>query len=320
MRPVVLLCALRIVAVRAAPGITYFAPWNSPTSGSTSITVLGENFGSSDLTPTILIGLVGASDTQRCKTTSWTSSSTLKCAATNDAGVGRTVRAIVAGETATATNNFSYDPPHVSKVEATNRASTGGSVSVTIHGVNFGDFDFSLGSRIGNTACGTASWHTATSVLCHIDSAGDGSDLRVAVTVREKVGCLVGAFTFDDPIVSFAWPYNGASTSTISLTLSGTNFGYNALSATASVASLSCLTSSWTSTTALRCRMRTGGIGPDADVQLRLSDLTGTGLHLFSFDAPIATRGFERSATGGWDNGATTGGHTLTISGVIIAL
>lgn len=290
----------------AGPIVTNIAGFNSPTSGGASVTMSGENFGISDPTPTIVIGSTGAADTQRCLTSSWYSVTSVLCAATSDAGLTKTVRLNVGDNVGTATHKFTYDSPVVTLVKQPNGPTSGG-VSVTLYGVNFGNFDFSLSSRVGATECGTVSWNTESMIVCQSNVYGDGGSTLMSVTIDSVQGTLMGQFSYDTPTVSFVAHVNTAGSAGTSLTVFGTSFSMANLTPTTRLGATMCGTTSWTTNTAARCEIPKGS-GKDTTVNLINSGLTSTGLKLFTYDAPRVT--FSQGY-----NGASTGGYSLTVLG-----
>ena len=76
---------------------------NGVSSGGYSVTISGLNFGSLDATPSMRF------ETTQCATSSWASSSSVRCLLAAGAGAMRDIDMTVAGVVGTRTSIFSYD-------------------------------------------------------------------------------------------------------------------------------------------------------------------------------------------------------------------
>ena len=83
------------------------------------------------------------------------------------AGVGGTRRVAVSagGQWGTLTAGVSYDAGSVSSVVGDNVASTGSS-EVTVSGAHYGTSAYSVGVRVGGSACESEEWASESSVVC----------------------------------------------------------------------------------------------------------------------------------------------------------
>ena len=95
---------------------------------------------------------------------------------------------------------------------------------------------------------------------------------------------------FAAPLVSNAAVVNNPASGGASLTLSGANFGANDLSLTAHVLLSVCATTQWSSSTALACRVLSGGasVGTVASVRLTVGGVVGTATGGFTYDGSCA--------------------------------
>ena len=91
--------------------------------------------------------------------------------------------------------NSIWAAPSVSFTAELNGVATAG-YSVTVSGMSFGSLDVTPSNRVGLTSCPSASWASASSVVCLL-AAGDGplNDLRV--TVEGIIGTRTRIFSFD---------------------------------------------------------------------------------------------------------------------------
>ena len=104
------------------------------------------------------------------------------------------------------------------------------------------------------------------------------------------VGTTTEAFSFDAPAASFA-RLNVPESGQWSVTVSGLSFGLSEYTATVIFVPQACVTSAWTSSTSLSCLGsygRSSG-GETATTEVTVAGFVGTGLELFSFDAPVGS-------------------------------
>ena len=88
----------------AAPVLTSLGTVNGPTTGGSTLTVSGMNFGTADMSPTLSIGAA------QCTTSSWMSATSMVCRLTGGGGEQATATAIVASLTSTfLAYSFTYD-------------------------------------------------------------------------------------------------------------------------------------------------------------------------------------------------------------------
>jgi len=291
----------------SGPVIAGFNVKNGPTTGGASVTIFGNNFGVSDPTPTAFIG---PGTLYSCTTTAWSTLTSVNCASATYAGGSLTVQLNVGRNVGTASGFFTYDAPLLTFFGNGNAPLTG-QTSITVTGTNFGNYDFSLSTTVGSTACGTTSWIASTSFACLYGSTGVGIATTVYVAVASVMGCRTGAFSFDAPVTTSVMVYNSAATGTLSVTLLGMNFYTLDATPTVALGVSVALTTSWTTGTSVLVRA-SAGTGATVDAYVTNVALLGTGAALFSYDAPSITN------YAGY-NGATTGGWILTVLGANFA-
>ena len=96
-------------------------------------------------------------------------------------------------------NNGRISAPVVSFVAEANSAVTSG-YSVTVSGLNFGVYSTTPTSTIGLSSCATASWASATSVICML-SMGEGVKHELRMTVAGVVGSRTTTFSYDGRVL-----------------------------------------------------------------------------------------------------------------------
>ena len=293
------------------PVVSGIGGTNSATSGGSSVTITGLNFGSYSFTAT-----TAANGIDRCSTTSWSSATTVACllvAATailNPAFAKVTVSAVVG--TRAGLNLFTFDAPVASYSLPSNGAVSGDS-AVTINGLSFGSYGFTPTAKaVVDAVCGTTSWSSATSITCTTSAPMTVMASFTKVTVSAVVGTRASkSFTFDTPAVSGVLPINAPSSAGGSATISGLNFGAYSFTPTALAAGTAlCATTAWTSGTTVACVPVIATTAAGFKAKLTVSAIVGTMSSVaFTFDTPVVS--YEVLV-----NAVTSGGATVTISGL----
>ena len=261
---------------------------NFPHTGGASVTVSGLNFGRHDVSPSVAISALS------CHSAAWTSGTSLLCRSALLWGYHGMAPITIGGLVATLSSTLSFDAPVVSHAKS-NTPRTGG-VEITVNGLNFALQDLSTSVRISLVACGSSVWISRTMIRCAVPRTTMPNKV-VAVTVSRVVSTGVDVFTFDSPVLSRAvrnTPVTGGAT----LSVLGLHFGWGDFTPSATVSSAACMTSAWSTSTSLLCAA--SGESALTVVALTISSaLVGTGLALFTHDAPILPLSFETAAVGG---------------------
>lgn len=282
-----------------APVLTAYAQPNAPTSGQASVTLSGLNFAMSDVTNVVVVG-----ETQ-CATASWSTDTSVKCLIKAGAGKSLAVAMAVGATVGTWAHSFSYDAPAISQLARFNAPATSGT-QLSLRGFNFGTSNLSPIARLGMTACASTQYVSDTQVTCTSNS-GTGVMLEASVETAAVVGLAEAAFSYDSPVLTRAFPRNAPTTSGVWVTVHGSNFGSSDKTATLSVGTTDCGTTSWSTTTAVKC-YTADGTGASRALALTTSGNSGTLDKIFSFDRPVIT------ATDSM-NAPASGGAALTIFG-----
>jgi hypothetical protein len=300
-----LLLTVSAIAGTTSDVFTFDAPlssaWlrpNLPASTTYSLTVHGLNFGMDQYTTSVQLGLTA------CSTVSWTTTTQVRCyfnvkgmKMLDDADISSSVT--VSAVAGTQLSAFSFDSAVSSLINPYNLVNSGAS-TVTVTGLNFGFSDFSATMQLMQTTCQTTAWSSASSVKCVTD-AGHGGTVAASITLNAVVGTSSTIFSFDGPVFSFIHQVNVPTTSGASVTVTGLNFGSEALTPTTSFASTLCSTVAWSSGTAVQCHT-VEGIGTAVTGMVTVTTVAGTKLHLFTYDAAlisITTVGANIAASGG---------------------
>ena len=265
-----------------APVVTSLPCQNLPSSSGSSITIIGTNFGFEDATP---LGRIGGT---RCATTSWLSESTLVCRSNDGRSSNLGLVVTIAGPIGTTNRQFwfTYDAPVVTSLAPTNAALSGGG-AIQISGVNMNADDSSPTVWVGISKCPTVSWYSATSLQCLVER-GFGRRFSILAECGSLAGTALLLFTYDAPVLTSLRSRNAPSSGEGSITILGTNYFLEDLTATAILGSSACISSSWTSGTLVKCRPNQGE-GRGQTVQLAAAGLVSSLFQGFSYDSPALT-------------------------------
>jgi hypothetical protein len=319
-----------------APALSSALPANIAATFGLGLTLSGLSFHHSSHSPTIYLS------TFACPTTSWSSATTLTC----DLAASAAVLALEAGLNdyrptvtlrqalwSTAQNLLTFDAPVASQLFASfvNTASSG-CLSLAFVGLSFGARDYTPTLRLGPSSvqnyCSTASWTSLSSVACNAQDleVQVGLPLRVTLQVRQLDGTsLLFPFSFDAPLLS-DMSTNLALSGGSTVTIAGTGFGLPSSAIAAQLGADACQTQ-WVASTSIACRLgpvslaTVRGLRETAlTVNSRVGTLT---TRLYSFDAPIATRGYPNLVLSGQSalslSGLSFGNGMLTASASIAA-
>ena len=231
--------------------LTDVAPRNAATTSLASITLTGFNFVKGyDPTPSARIGETG------CRTTSWSTESSLTCLSSVGIGMSHLVSATTGGMIGTMVSVFSYDSAVITQIDAFNVPTTSG-VQVTISGMNFGVDELSPTAKIGGLDCSNANKISDTSIVCK-QAQGVSMQHSVTTTIANLVGCFSRQFTYDAPVVTFANRFNAATSGETQLTMEGMNFGPTDMTMVTYVGGTACQSSVWQSDSSMLCQVSAG--------------------------------------------------------------
>lgn len=291
-----------------SPVVTYVSRPNAATSGGSSLTIRGQNFGPADYSLTIAIGGTA------CKSSHWRTDSIIVCQVS--AGMGAALHSSISieGIVGTGATVFTYDSPLVTQTDDVNGPTLAGTL-VTVYGVNFGTEDGSVTANIGMTSCASSIWVANSMVKC-LHPSGAGPGMAAGMDISGLKGCLASAFTYDAPAVTFAHLSssisptvftNGPTTEqSYSVTLSGINFGTSSITQTITFGGRPCDTTSWNTYTSVVCNSRAGS--GSSRVALSVDQVVGTGFAQFTYDGPVITNLRQ-------PNTAAAAGGSVTVNG-----
>jgi IPT/TIG domain-containing protein len=191
-----------------APTIDVFSPNNGPTSGGTSLDIMGSNFGAG--TPGLTFDGVSV-------TVDINDHSTISC--TTPAGVGSAEVNVTVG-TQSVVSYFTYNAPSITSVTPDHGSTTGGS-GLIIEGINFGPNESATVKFDGIPA--PVQTHNHTHILLN-KPEGTGS---VVINVTVDGQSDTTTFDYDAPSITDITPNNGPTSGGTPLVIVGNNFGPN---------------------------------------------------------------------------------------------
>ena len=274
---------------------------NTASTGSVSMTVVGNNIAINDYSQTARVG--GTT----CESSEWESDSSVRCLSAGGVVSTRPVTVTAGVRVGTTTEAASYDVASPSGAVRGNAASTG-SVSMTVSGSGMGVSDYTGSARVGGTACETTlGWESDSSVRC-LSAGGVYGTLRVSVTAGGRAGTTTEAASYDVASPSGAVRGNAASTGSVSMTVSGSGMGVSDYTGSARVGGTACETTlGWESDSSVRC-LSAGGVYGTLRVSVTAGGRAGTTTEAASYDV-ASPSGAVRG------NAASTGSVSMTVSG-----
>jgi hypothetical protein len=284
-----------------------------PTTGQTSITMSGADFG------TYSSSVAARAGGTACESSGWVSDSSVICKVPAGSGSALQVSVTTAVQVGTLTKAMNYSAPILTVIDfaepnptsevvlsLSNHAPAGGS-DVTVSGANFGTVDMSIQMRIGGTAALQSVWVGEDAVWAKV-SPGLGTEKAIVTTVSMLAGTLEGAISYDAPSLLSVQPAGDVPTAGQSnITVSGSNFGVFSSSVAVRAGFTSCEASYWISDTSVICKLSSGA-GLNLGVSVTSSMLIGTLTEALSYALPNITSA-ERL------NFPARGGISFTLSG-----
>jgi hypothetical protein len=224
-----------------------------------SITVVGNNFGTLDLSAKI------CAQNSACEMTIWWSDSILACKTARSSGMSLRVITSIQISKSSISQAMSFDSVSIeargpwSKRHYGNRADTG-SASMTVHGASMGMERYSVRGRLCHTACEGTDWLSETSVTCRVGHGAAGTR-RVVMTVGGRGESATQGWSVDAGSVSRMRASNRAGTGSASMTVHGASMGIVTYSGRSRHGKTRCESTEWASETSVRCLLGHGAGG-----------------------------------------------------------
>ena len=284
-------------SLQAVIGIRNFpAEYHTPVA----ITFAGSSFGVFHLSPNFRVANTVTQETK------WVSDTSI--IALSGAGVfgteGVSVTAVIA-RIATRTELLSYDRPVVSSSGPGNQPTTGGN-PISLAGRNLGINSYSGAARIsgnlesvpsnvnGGTACESNLWSSETSVVC-LAPRGLLFEYGFIATVGILLSTRSQSLTYDAPVINVNILANGPTSGGNTLTVRGQSFGWLDISSKLRLGGTACMSSSWTSTSALFCQVPEG-TNVMKSMSVSVQFLRATLSRSFSYDKMVLEMAYANSS------------------------
>eukprot|EP00456_Euglypha_rotunda_P054079 TRINITY_DN4371_c0_g1_i6.p1 TRINITY_DN4371_c0_g1~~TRINITY_DN4371_c0_g1_i6.p1 ORF type:complete len:1987 (-),score=164.31 TRINITY_DN4371_c0_g1_i6:96-5966(-) len=195
------------------PTIASISPATAPISPSSWLTITGSDFG----TPKSANASIGGID---CLiNTAVSNHSRIVCLTPVGQGTNLLVKVTTGGQTATATQRFSYTGPSIYSF-APSHGPTDGTAYIELTGDGFGTSGI---VKVGTISC-TALVHT-NDFLRYTVGAGEGFNLPVTVNVSGQIVNASSSWSFDNPIVYSLSASSASTTGNVPITIRGANLG-----------------------------------------------------------------------------------------------
>jgi hypothetical protein len=237
---IIYLCIKVVYAV--APSVTSINPTTAATDGSSTITILGSDFGTS---PTASVG------GQACQTTTLVQAGKVTCLVPVGIGSGKSV-VVSDGVTTNGANTlFTYKSPTITSVSPTTGYSGD---TLTLNGSNFGTTSpAGAGGNVGGPNCAPLTWISNTVFTCVVAS-NCGGEKTVQVTVSGQASATgLKQFSYHTPTITSIIPSYANATGGETITIQGNYYGPNGCTSVGSLNGYDCTTTVRVSDTELTC-------------------------------------------------------------------
>ena len=277
------------------PSISSQVEVHVPTTGSSLLTMTGQDFGNNHYSVGTRFG--GSAS----EYTMWISDTSVE--AQLPSGVATAHGAIISVSTRlnTLTQTWTYFAPNLTAIDPANGPILG-QIDITFYGKNFGQNDYDATASIGGTPCPQMNFTSDTSIVC-IGPVGVGILHAAAITVKgqsDELPAGVQMFCYDAPVTEMVIPDFGPTTGGINISIVGANFDLTPRPADAHFGSdndyvgKTAATATYVSDTAVRLVLPPG-IGISHRVALTILGYEREVTNRFSYLAPRITSLFNSS-------------------------
>ena len=237
-----------------SPAVSYTRFANNPTVVPAilppTIKVFGSEFG------TFLPSLSSRHGDTTCVRTNWVSGTVVFVKAAAGQRHSWDVGLTIVTQISTLSGSTTYDSPKLSTLSSVNGPGTG-SRPVTIHGLNFAQYDTTQFVRIGGTAAEASWWISDTSVYGLTSAGGDYLELAKVTTVATQIETASASFTFDGPTISQIGEHFTNCTACNQFEMLGQGFGHLSHSLKARLGGVAgaCEATTWISESSATCKI-----------------------------------------------------------------
>jgi len=200
------------------PSLRMLETLNTPSSGSSSLSIVGNSFGKVNFSPKVAIF------SSRTEASRWTASSSVSLKISRGAFVHmKDIVISTDSRFGSVSDALSFDVASVSSIGAVLVALTG-SISVTAVGANLGSFSISMKLVLDSSTCAISNWKSDSTIDCKV-VRGAGHSLRALVSgaLNTPRPILTKSISYSSPAIS-SLNSNAPKSGSVSLTVSGTGF------------------------------------------------------------------------------------------------
>ena len=238
---------------------------NMPTNFPMMMRITGSSYASTDNSPQVRVGSGGLAGGggggggTSSEATVWVSDSTVVSKTAQKIGATHLLMLTVGERAGSASESVSYDRGMPSHVLTFEEAATGAR-SATVMGIGFGSVNcssYTLGVRLGDSACEATDWVSSTAVRC-ASAGGVFATRRVLLTSGQEPSTITETYSYERPMLSEVLPANAAATGRMTITCFGSNFGLVDYTVAFRVGGTSCEASRWVADSAVKCKLAAG--------------------------------------------------------------
>eukprot|EP00961_Rhodomonas_salina_P143891 1936553-Rhodomonas_salina.1 len=256
----------------------YLAPntvKNLPTTGGRQVVLEGFNFGSLDYSSVIALGHT------ECGKSTWTSDSSMLCV-DSPTGTGRVVVRLVQEQRQQESNQIiNFDAPSASKLSLSNGPFAQHSW-VTVSGKSYGLSRFSIGSRLGFSACAATQWASDSSMAVNTPT-GILAGRSLVATVNVQHATFHSVYSFDLHQLSDLSENVPVTKRFDAVAFFGTGFGLSDTSLAIRIGGSSAEGTLWVAGTSLTCAPSVG-ILRRPQLTLSVVQAVSTASHIVTYD------------------------------------
>ena len=162
---------------------------NILTTGSSSLTLYGSDFGQPDISLHARMQTV-------CESSDWKSDTSVYCSISALRLSSKLVIVSAGIARASASQTLSFDAAELAQFSAVNTLSKG--VVTTVYGSGFLSFSYSVSGRLGSTGCESTVWESATTISCQL-SQGSRKSGYFILTAGSRFSTATDVISFDEP-------------------------------------------------------------------------------------------------------------------------
>eukprot|EP00960_Hanusia_phi_P060918 764669-Hanusia_phi.AAC.1 len=243
------------------------------------VSISGSFFGVQDYTLSSKSGFTHAEFTQ------WTSDSALRCEIASGVGCCIDLSVTAANQEGITLAATSFYAPALSGFQM-DPLSTTLATSLNLNGSSFGIFDFTMQTRVGQSASMFTRWNSETSCFA-ASTRGIGGNLRVIASVARQIGTSNSILSYTSPKLNSVSPLFGSPLGGFVMSLTGSSFGGDNYSPVVQIGMSTCQTY-FVSDSSTRVIVKSG-VGENLAVSISTQGQIGVWSSFFSYLAPNVT-------------------------------